>query len=353
MLTHGGDIVGFKDRYGVAPLDFSVNTNPFGLSPRAREALSNVHKRCCEYPDPLYRNLRAAIAEHENVSARWIACGNGAADIIWRIAFAKKPQKALVTAPTFSEYETALQAVGCKTEHHILSPENGFVLTEQITEKITSDTDIVFICNPNNPTGLLTDPALLEAILKRCQSCGATVVADECFLGFLPNAHELTLKPQLEKYKNLVILKAFTKLYGMAGLRLGYCLSASEELLDAIGKNGQCWSVSIAAEEAGIAALGDKEFVANTVAYITAERQRMFNAITNLGFTVYPSRANYLFFHSDIPALHELLAQRGLLIRNCGNYIGLGEGYYRTAILTREKNDTLLSALEQIRRLYK
>lgn len=353
MLTHGGDIVGFKDRYGVSPLDFSVNTNPFGLSPRAREALSNVYKRCCEYPDPLYRNLRAAIAEHENVPMQWITCANGAADIIWRIAFAKKPRKALVTAPTFSEYETALRAVGCQTEHHILTPENGFILNEQILDKITPDTDIVFICNPNNPTGLLTKSELLLAILERCRLYNALTVVDECFLGFLPNAGELTLKPQLEHYKNLIILKAFTKLYGMAGLRLGYCLSSNGDLLSAINENGQCWSVSIAAEEAGIAALGDKEFVESTVAYIADERQRVLSALAHLGFTVYPSAANYLFFHSDIPDLHELLAQKGLLIRNCSNYIGLGDGYYRVAVLTRNKNDALLSAMEHIRRLYK
>lgn len=348
MLTHGGDLVGFVRRYGTTPLDFSVNTNPFGLSPKAKQALTGVAGRACEYPDPLYRNLRAAIAEHEGVPVEWVACGNGAADLIWRVVLALRPKKALVTAPTFSEYETALNFVGCHVEHHFLTGENGFRVGEELLDQITQETGLLFLCNPNNPTGLTVEPELLARILERCRTCGTLLVADECFLGFLPDGESRSLKPRLSDCSGLLILKAFTKLYGMAGLRLGYCLCSDPALLTRLGNAGQCWPVSVAAEEAGIAALQDHTYVEKTLAYLPAERERVHRAMERLGLRVYPGEANYLFFHTDIPNCHERLAEQGILVRNCSNYVGLGDGYYRAAILLAEENDRLLAALEQI-----
>jgi len=350
MLTHGGDLVGFAAQFGSAPLDFSVNTNPFGLSPLAAAALPRAAARACEYPDPLYRRLRAAIADHEELPASQIACGNGAADLIWRIVLALRPKHALITAPTFSEYEAALQFAGCRVHHYDLLAENDFLPDSGILSHIHPDTDLVFLCNPNNPTGLTTAPALLERILKQCRNMGARLIVDECFLRFLPDAAEKTMKPYLNDHKELLILKAFTKFYGMAGLRLGYCLCADADLLTAIGAAGQCWPVSIAAEEAGIAALQDHAFSKATIAYFPAERARMKRAMEQLGLRVWPGEANYLFFYTDIPNYWQLLAEQGFLLRDCSNYRGLTEGYYRTAILTPEKNDLLLAAMAKIRR---
>lgn len=342
--------MGFTQQYGTAPLDFSVNTNPLGFSPKARAALHSAADRACEYPDPLYRKLRAAIAAHEDLPSEWILCGNGAADLIWRIAFALRPRQGLVTAPTFSEYAAALDFVGCQVSHHCLRPEDDFCLTETILPQITEQTDILFLCNPNNPTGLTVQPELLLRILERCHACGTMLVVDECFLGFLPEHHRLTLKSQLSDYPNLLILKAFTKLYGMAGLRLGYGLCANTTLLSRLEGAGQCWPVSIAAEVTGIAALQDDAFVARTLAFLPEERARVREAMLRLGLTVYPGQANYLFFYTPIPHYEHLLARQGILIRSCANYMGLASGYYRIAILTPEKNDRLLAAMAQIRR---
>lgn len=350
MLTHGGDTVGFARRYGFEPLDFSVNTNPFGLSPGAGAALQQLGAELSTYPDPLYRSLRSAIAHHEQLPAEWIACGNGAADLIWRVAFALRPQRALVTAPTFSEYETALDAVGCRTEHHLLKEENGFRLQEDILSAITEETELLFLCNPNNPTGATVPQPLLLQILERCRACHVLLVADECFLGFLRDAEARTLKPQLAAYPELLILKAFTKLYGMAGLRLGYCLSSSTGLLERLGKAGQCWPVSVPAQAAGIAALEDQAFVRRTLAFLEPERERMRLAMEVLGLRVFPGEANYLLFRTELPDYHERLAERGFLIRDCSNYAGLGEGYYRIAVLTPEKNDLLLAAMKSLSR---
>lgn len=349
MLTHGGDRVGFAERYGSAPLDFSVNTNPFGLSPKAREALSRAAERSCEYPDPLYRRLRGAIAAHEGVTAEQVVCGNGAADLIWRLAFALRPRRALVLAPTFSEYETALSAVECEVKRHVLRPEQGFRPTERLLDEVTEELDLVFLCNPNNPTGLTADPSLLLRLLERCRACGVLLAVDECFLGFLPNAGERTMKPWLGQYQNLLLFKAFTKLYGMAGLRLGYCLSGNERLLNRLAAAGQCWPVSVAAEEAGLAALEDTAFVEKTLAFLPPERKRLRRVLEELGLTVWPGEANYLFFQTENTCFQERLGNQGILIRSCGNYPGLDGSYYRAAVLTPEKNDRLLAAVRKIK----
>lgn len=350
MLNHGGDTFGFEETYGIRPLDFSVNTNPFGTSPKAAEAIHRAVERADEYPDPLCRALRRAIADHEGVSADWVHCGAGAAELIWKIVLALRPSRALVTAPTFSEYEQALGELGCGVEHHFLREEESFRLGEDILDRITPETDMVFLCNPNNPTGICLDGGLPGKVLERCEKNGAVLVADECFLSFLPNGENLSLKPRLGSSQSLVILKAFTKIYGLAGLRLGYCLCSNGDITDKLRRVWQSWPVSILAAEAGIAALGDREYVEKTAAFIGTERERVRRAMEKLGFRVYPGRANFLLLRTDIPNFDTELARMGILIRNCGNYVGLGEGYYRAAILTPEKNDRLLTAMDRIRR---
>lgn len=350
MLTHGGDIFGFARRYGAEPLDFSVNVNLFGMPPGAKAALERAATRAGQYPDPLYRRLRQAIGAHEGVPMDQVVCGNGAADLIWRVVLARKPRRALVTAPTFSEYESALRWAGCQVERHALDPRRGFQLGEEVLEDIRPGTEMVFLCNPNNPVGQVVGKELAEKILDRCQARGALLVVDECFLDFLPDAGELTLKGRLADGPGLLILKALTKLYAMAGLRLGYGLSSDRALLEGIRGAGQCWPVSIAAEEAGIAALEDRAFTRKIVELLPKERERMRGSMAGLGLEVFPSQANFLLFHTRIPGYGERLARQGILVRDCGNYPGLGEGYYRVAILTPEKNDRLLAAMETIGR---
>ncbi|MBQ3104646.1 MAG: aminotransferase class I/II-fold pyridoxal phosphate-dependent enzyme [Lachnospiraceae bacterium] len=348
MLIHGGDITGFEERYGTIPLDFSVNSNPFGLSPKAEAALHSAAKRACQYPDPLYRRLRLAIAKHEALSPEWIFCGNGAADLIWRIVYAVRPRHALLMAPTFLEYDKALTCVHCHVEHYLLREREDFQPGEDFLDRITEKTDILFLCHPNNPTGLLTEQGLLIRILEQCREKHVLLVVDECFLGFLAQAERLTLKSYLSAYPNLLILKAFTKLYGMAGLRLGYCLGSDPTLLSSLGQTGQCWPISVIAEEAGIAALQDSPFVQKTLSFLAPERERVACALKKLDMRVWPGQANYLFFRTKLPHFQHRLAEKGILIRNCGNYPGLDDSYCRIAILTPPDNDRLLTAIKEV-----
>lgn len=346
-LTHGGDWAGYRAQYGGEPLDFSANISPLGLPEGVRAAVIRSLDRADRYPDPLCRELRGAVARAEGVSPDWVLCGSGAADLIHRAALAGRPRRALVTAPAFAEYEEALELAGCGGERFPLREEDGFALGEGFLEAVTPEVDMVFLCQPNNPTGRMVPRPLLVETLERCREAGALLVVDECFLDFLDRPEDFAMKGFLGRYPNLLILKAFTKLYAMAGLRLGYCLCSDGAFLERMGRAGQPWAVSGPAQAAGMAALKETEYVEAVRALIRAERPRLAGALSRLGFRVVPGEANYLLFHAPLP-LVEPLRERGILIRDCANYHGLGAGWYRAAVRTGPENGRLIAALEEI-----
>lgn len=346
-LTHGGDWAGYEAQYGGTPLDFSANISPLGLPQGVQTAVIDSLAQAASYPDPLCRALRGAVAQAEGVDPDWCLCGNGAADLIYRVVLAKRPARALVTAPAFSEYEAALDLSGCKTGHFLLREEEDFGLGEDFVEAIGPETDMVFLCQPNNPTGRTVPRPLLALVLERCRAVNALLVVDECFCDFLDAPCGFTMTGLLGKYGNLLILKAFTKLYAMAGLRLGYCLCSDRALLDAMRDAGQPWAVSGPAQAAGIAALKETEYVEAVRALIQAQRPRLAAELSRMGLRVIPGEANYLLFYSPTPLIQPL-RERGILLRDCGNYHGLEAGWYRAAVRTGEENDRLTAALEEI-----
>ena len=278
---------------------------------------------------------------------RWLReCGNGAADLIFRLALAAKPRTALVTAPTFAEYATALETADCTVKRHFLREENDFAVTKDLLNAVHPGTNMVFLCQPNNPTGQLAEPALVEELLRRCEAVGAVLAVDECFLDFLPEGEGLSAKHLLKNSKKLIILKAFTKLYGMAGVRLGYCLCSDTELLARMRAAGQPWAVSSLAQAAGIAALDETEYVAKVRALIEAQRPVLADGLRALGLRVIEGRANYLLFRAP-EALGEALRRKGAVLRSCGNYPGLDASWYRTAVRTENENRQLLALLAE------
>lgn len=345
LLTHGGDIAGYFDEYGREPLDFSANVSPLGLPEGVRQAVIDSLSTADQYPDPLCRRLRAAIGAFEGVDPSHILCGNGAAELIFRLVLAVKPKRALVPAPTFAEYETALESCGCTVTHAYLRREDGFRVTEDFLAYLNPAPDLVFLCQPNNPTGQPVDRQLLEAVLERCEDSGSLLVLDECFVSLLDNGPSYTMKSRLNS-PNLFLLKAFTKTYAMAGLRLGYCLCSNAPLLQAMARCGQPWSVSTVAQAAGIAALKETAYVDQLHRLIAAERPRLVEGLQNCGCTVLGSHANFVFF-SARPGLDADLRRKGILVRSCANYHGLDNTYYRIAVRTAPDNDKLLAAVRQ------
>lgn len=224
--------------------------------------------------------------------------------------------------------------------------ENDFAVTEDILNAVHPGIEMVFLCQPNNPTGQLAQPALVEALLHKCEAVGARLVVDECFLDFLPEGDTLSAKRLLQTSKHLVILKAFTKLYGMAGVRLGYCLCTDEALLARMQAAGQPWAVSSLAQAAGIAALDETEYVAQVRELIQTQRPILASGLRALGLRVVEGKVNYLLFRAP-EALGDALRQKGVVLRSCGNYPGLSACWYRTAVRTEQENRQLLALLAE------
>ena len=337
---HGGDIYAHSQPV----LDFSANINPLGYPPGLKETLIENIDSFQRYPDAHCWALRQAIAAHHGVDAGQVLCGNGAADIIYRICAHFRPAKALIAAPTFSEYERGVYAYGGYITEHLLKEDKHFEVDETILDAITEEISLVFLCSPNNPTGRLIPIHLLRKVAQRCQQVGACLVLDECFLDFTSGESMISY---MDQHPNLLIVRAFTKMYAMAGLRLGYLLSAHQDLLDAIGVFGATWSVSGPAQATGLAALRAADWAHTTRVYVEKERAFLQKELQALGLKVFPGEANYLLLKSERPLFLPLLEQ-GILVRDCGNYTGLSSLFIRIGIQTREKNVKLLAAFKEV-----
>ena len=261
---HGGDIYA-----GDVRLDFSASVSPLGTPKSVIDALTRVLPELYHYPDPCCRALVQAIAKFERVPQERILCVAGASELIYTYCEAVRPKRAMVLAPTFSEYAIALQRTGCEIVRHTLAAEQNFDLQEDLLPRLSREgIDALFLCNPNNPTGRLIPGELLEKILLRCRERNIALFVDECFLSLSDGADDLT--PFLPDVPQLFILKAFTKSYGMAGLRLGYGLCADKELLQKMSAAAPPWTISTPAQAAGVAALKNAAFLAENRALIRA-----------------------------------------------------------------------------------
>ena len=335
---HGGDIY-----EGNIELDFSANVNPFGTPEGVKAAVSVSLDKLSAYPDPYCRRLVSAIAAHESVPQEYVLCGAGAAELIHSFASAEKPKTVAELAPTFAEYSLPLADADIKRFY--LKEETGFRLTADLLDFIEkTKPKTVFLCNPNNPTGLAADPTLIEAAAEKCRAAGSRLFLDECFMDLADEPKSFV--PLLAEFPNVIVLKAFTKSMGMAGLRLGYCLSSDAELNERMSRAAQPWNVSTPAQEAGAAALCETEFIEKTRALIRTERPRFAAELKKLGVTVFDSNVNFLLIKAA-PGLDKKLLERGLMIRNCAGFYGLEEGFYRIAVKLPEQNDRLTEAIKE------
>ena len=346
--VHGGDIYTAREEFSGRIVDFSANINPLGMPESVRRALCGCADACECYPDPFCRALVDALAKREGLPPEWILCGGGAADVIYRLAFALRPKTALLAAPCFAEYEQALTAAGCTPRFHTLREEEGFALTERFLDEISPETGLVFLCTPNNPTGVHIKQALLTEILHKCTQSGVIFALDECFVDFLEEPERHSLLHALSGHKNLVVFRAFTKLYAIPGVRLGQCYCSDEALLERMALCGPPWSVSVPAQAAGLCALEETEYVRRTRALVGEERVFLKQGLAGLGCTVVDSRANFLLFRAPVDGVAKALRTRGILLRCCDNYRGLRPGWLRAAVRTHEENVLLLREMGEV-----
>lgn len=370
---HGGDIYQYENI-----LDFSANINPMGAPESVKEAIVGAIGQIGHYPEMYSDSLRKAIGEKYHIDSNQIICGNGAADVIYRYVYALRPKKILVTAPCFAEYEGAWRSLwasytekthaeaaniqgnavpGKKGKNQaVFIPEavvyplnhQDFCIKEDILKLIEEEMpEVVFLCNPNNPTGVLIPVPILSAIVELCKDKNIRLVLDECFLDFTGQEEQLSMVKTVGEYSGLFILKAFTKMYAMAGVRLGFGMTSDLDLIERMYQAGPPWNVSILAGAAGKAALKEDTFVQETVQYIQKEKEYLYQALDMLKVTYWKSAANYILLKADRD-LKERLIAAGILIRDCSNYRNLSEGYFRMAVKSHEDNMRIITEIKHI-----
>lgn len=348
--AHGGNIYKKAKELGIEEgsiLDFSANISPLGIPLPIKEAMIKAIEGTINYPDPECTRLREAIAAQDEARPEWIACGNGGADLLYRMAFGLKPKKVLLPVPAFVEYEEALTAAGAEMAYAPMGED--MKAPADLAERITGDIDLVILCNPNNPTGLLTERNWILELLEKARKYNTMVMVDECFLEVCRREQDYTLKPWLGGFPNLMILKSFTKLYAIPGVRLGYMLCSSEQVIERLNRAGQAWSVSHIAQQAGVAALEQTDYKMAVVDAVEKELVFMKGELSRLPLQLFDGQANYLFFRTPgVTDLDRRLEAKGIMIRNCSNYVNLQEDYWRVAVKSRKENVRLLDAMKEI-----
>ncbi|BCJ99186.1 threonine-phosphate decarboxylase [Anaerocolumna chitinilytica] len=378
-MQHGGDIYRNKIK-----LDFSVNINPYGMPDSVRLALLRAIGDCDKYPDIQSMDLINSISELTGVDGRFILPGNGASELFAAIVHGIQPRRIVIPVPSFYGYEKAAAmaesfkiinketAIAAALEEPVetlgkrpakaammAEPEvvfyemketAAFKLDEGIREYLTEETDLLFLANPNNPLGNLVEGGLLEQIAKDCKEKRICLVIDECFLDFTGEEEKYSFKRKLREYPEVIVVKAFTKIFAIPGVRLGFLLCSDENRKGKIQKHLPEWNLSVFAQAAGRAACQEIAYMKQTVKFVQEERDYLSEELRKMGIEVYPSQTDYLFIRTEIP-LYEKLLEKEILIRDCSNFRGLGRGYYRIAVKTHEENKQLINAVKEIKKL--
>jgi threonine-phosphate decarboxylase len=353
---HGGRLEDLSEQYGIASekiIDFSVNVNPLGPPKSLMEILRDKLSLIIRYPDTESRYLRRKLAEHPGLSYENIAIGNGSNELIYLIFRAYPKPKVLIIHPTYSEYGRGAEAGGSNVSEFILRWQDGFNLDMDLLIREACKHDFVFLCNPNNPTGHLFKK---EAILKLVSSIPQTIfVIDEAFMYFVSNRSEYQVVSDIMNFPNLVVLRSMTKFFAIPGLRLGY-LVADTEIIGKLNQYKEPWSVNVLAQLAGEHLLDQEDYSRKTLQLIQEELSFLVNELSQLNWLhIYPSEANFMLIRIttdklDSTELCERLMSDGIAIRNCSNFVGLDNKFFRIAVKNRPENQRLIEALQNVER---
>ena len=352
---HGGNVLAIARSLGIPPegiIDFSASINPLGMAPGVRDALGACVDRLLHYPDKGAAELKDCLASYHGVSAAQITVANGSTELIHLMPRLVDGARALIVAPAFAEYASALEKAGWQIDYLTAQSEDAFSLPlAALREKLAGRYDMLFVCNPANPTGALIPKCDVATVLELCREQGTFLVLDEAFIDF---CEEESAKDLVGGFERAVLLRSMTKFFAIPGLRLGYAIGAPKTI-EAIIALQDPWSVNTAAQVAGIASLGDAAYGEASRDYIARERERLAAGLARLpSLTVFPSRANYLLVRigdgSSVTELRSRLLEKGVLIRNCANFQGLDARFFRVAVRLREENERLLELLGEIYR---
>lgn len=347
--SHGGV-------YTVSPrlvrVDFSSNINPIGISRNVLNVLrKNLPKLSSIYPDDENTILKKKIIDYLDgeVSQESLNIGNGATELIYNFVRAFVRNQVVIPYPTFCEYELASRKMGAKIKHVPLKEWQLDV--DRILEK-TKNSDAIFLCNPNNPTGLFSYD-LIEKLVKKIDR-SIKILIDESFIEFVDERkHPRTFIEKINEFQNVVVLRSLTKSFGLAGLRLGYCVS-HPSIGKKISHNKITWNINGLAQMAGITALENLSHIRRARKIIKTEREFMYASINHKlsSFSAIESDVNFYLIRLRIGRSKQirdlLLEKNGILVRDCSDFKGMNDKYIRVAVRNRSENLALLDSLESL-----
>ena len=355
---HGSDLEAVSAHYGIPKEEitcYSANVNPLGLSQTLKTELASHLDILSAYPDRDYTELREVISRYCHVSPDYVAVGNGVTELISLLIQSRRPEKALLLGPTYSEYERELRLVGCSLDYYNLPEENDFRLNaEDLGCILTQSYDLLIVCNPNNPTSSALNTETLSHILRMCKENNCFLMIDETYVEFAPDMDAITAMPLTSRYDNLMVLRGVSKFFAAPGLRLGYGVTSDLTFLSHLKQVQNPWSLNSIGAFAGVHMLQDTDYIQKTRDLIGNEQNRILSFLSKLPhIKFYPVHSNFILIRLLKPgltasAVFEKLILQGMMIRDCTSFHQLEGEYIRFCIQAPDDNTRLLHALEKI-----
>lgn len=335
-------------------VDFSVSTNPLGMAERIKNCLVRNIDKINYYPDPESGYLKNSLAKFHRLSSHNFLIGNGSIELIHLIPRALKTKVALIPIPTFSEYEFAVKANDAKCLYVKSAEKNNFKIDISMLIRHIPEADLVFLCNPNNPTGSTLERRGILSLLKACKKFNATLVIDEAFMDFVAPGKRTAMDAESAKTKNLLVLRSLTKFFVVPGIRIGYVIG-HKDTINKLSNYTYPWNVNTMAQIMAEEAIGDKQYMVRTQGIVQKEITYLYENLSKIkGIRVYPSSTNFFLCKlkdagiKKVAELSKRLIDLGVLVRNCYNFRGLDDRFFRIAVKNREANIKLISALRTI-----
>lgn len=356
-FLHGGDLDSISKAYGISRsdiIDFSGNINPLGISPLAKEEITHNLDLISTYPDRNYTSLRKGISDYVGVDSNHIIVGNGSTELISLMIQMKKPKELLIIGPTYSEYEREASLSGSNIQYFRLKEEDDFdINVNDLISQLTTDIDMLVICNPNNPTSTCIHTPKLKLILDKCKENNVFVMIDETYVEFVENIESVSATSLIPHYDNLLILRGISKFFSAPGLRLGYGMSSNKDLINHMNNHKNPWTTNILASFGTELMLRDTAYINKTKTMFDEQRDLIYKELlTWKNIKVYKPEANFVLFKlldtnikgSDI---FEKMLQQRMLIRDASSFPFLNERFLRFCFLLPRQNKALLTALKK------
>ena len=353
ISEHGEDIYRLAEELKIQErkiIDFSTSANPLGVSKKVKAEIRKHLKYLHSYPDPEAIRLRKRLAQYHGIAPEMILCGNGSTELIYLIARTLKPKKVLIPAPTFSEYERATiiaQSLehGAQIKYFVLKKENNWSINPDEFMTFMKDCNMAFLCNPNNPTGLLLKKDSVLKIAAAARDFKCYLIVDEAFIDYCSD--DSVIK-EVENNPYLIVLRSMSLFYALPGLRLGYGVFP-QHLIDRLKENKEPWTVNSLAQRAAVVALKDKVYREGTFRLMKEEKKFLEKSFKKIGIEFFQSDVNfYLLKMRNAYEIYQHLKKKGILVWDCSNFKGLDNTYIRVAVKSHKENTILIKELAAV-----